>query len=171
MEIKISAVGKLQKTKKGDEYTGIKNETGDWINVMGNHTNVGLQKGMIFKITDPKTLGSGTTLWAFPDKKKEELEKDAPKKEDPCVSAGTPSSVCKEGPWKDPNKQPFCNYENFVRKVATLAKEILDGHDDQAVAAIVDTAVIAFLNGKIDFPCCEDDPPINFINPTEDIPF
>jgi len=142
MKIRIDAVGKLQKTKKNNaEYTGIKGPTGDWINLMGDHTK--LQKGVEIEITDPKTLGSGTSLWAY--LKEEKKPEAAPPAKDQVPTQTGPGPT----PWVDPNRKTFSEYEAFVKRAAALASQVLPGQDDQAIAAIIDTGVIAFLNGKI----------------------
>lgn len=133
MRVSVETVAKdLKKTRDGKEYTGIKLQDGRWVNIMGDHRD---KKGMLMNVTEPKTLGNGKQLWCFEDTKAGKAEAQG------GGGAGSQSNV-KSG------AKTFANWDEFVKQAHATAASI-EPNDGQARAALVNTAVIAWADGKI----------------------
>jgi hypothetical protein len=133
MEIHVlEAKLQVSQTSK-KEYTNIKTQSG-YINVWGDHL---AEKGKTITITEPEKFGK--SLWARIDKTKPE-------------------------PKPEPQKHigiTISDYERFVERLHPWVLS-LEPNSPEARAQMIDTAVIAFSNGKIinesDEPS-EDEPP------------
>jgi len=127
MQIQIEATSEVKKSNNGSTYTAIKYGGGSWVNVWGEHSG---KKGQTINITEP-TKFKGNTFWAKEDKTKPE---PPPQLEQPPSSSG---------------KLTKADYKNWLRDMFSLAVE-LEPDSPEARAALVNTAMIALSNGKIE---------------------
>ena len=132
MEIKILGVTAVKETKNGKQYTGIKYGDNQWVNVWGDHTD---KKNKTMTISEIQVFGKSG--WA-----KEE------KPVQPEIPQPSPSS----------NKLTKGGYKNWLEEMWELAMK-LEPNAPDARAALVNTAMIAYSNGKIQPDEVEDEEP------------
>ena len=123
MEIKVlEAKLQVSQTSK-KEYTNIKTESG-FINVWGDHL---AEKGKIISITEPEKFGK--SMWARIDKSK------------PVPPPPSPEHSKQNG-------ITILKYERFIQRLHPMMLN-LEPESPEARAQMIDTAVIAYSNGKI----------------------
>ena len=136
MEIKILAITPVKTTKNGKEYTGIKyrwHGEDQWVNVWGDHTGK-QNKDMI--ISEPQVFGK--SFWAKEEKPVQQPE------------IPQPSSLS--------DKLTKGGYKNWLEEMWELAMK-LEPNAPDARAALVNTAMIAWANGKLQDEFEEEEPP------------
>ena len=143
MEIKILGVTAVKATKNGKQYTGIKYGDNQWVNVWGDHTD---KKNRTMTISEIQVFGKSG--WA-----KEE------KPVQPEIPQPSPSS----------DKLTKGGYKNWLEEMWELAYKLEpDQHSEggtlihnraDARAALVNTAMIAWSNGKLQDEYEEEEPP------------
>jgi len=148
MEIKILGVTAVKKTAKGKEYTGIKYGEGQWVNVWGDHTD---KKNKTMTISDIQVFGKSG--WA-----KEEKPVQQPEVSQHWMMTQTSSDKLTKG-----------GYKRWLEEMWELAMKLepdLEPTEHHALcdrsdarAALVNTAMIAWTNGKLQDEYEEEEPP------------
>ena len=134
-----------KKARNGDLYRSVKIEGLGWVNVM--HCPNDLKKGDCIFLTEPKTLGKGTNLWAFMTDPKTDPN---PEKQE-VISA---SEKGKEEPLDNPeifktkSIKTISEWEKMIRKVHAVAKS-LEPEEGLARTAICNTVIIAWTENKL----------------------
>lgn len=137
MEVKIEVAAKdLMQTQSGKPYTCVKiNE--EWINLRGDHRS---KEGQTITISEPQLFKD--KKWAYVQEKKETLSKPPePDSQDP----GLP----------DPIYEPIQGDHKTIAQYITVmnkfyqAIKALEPDNGEARAALINTAMIAWANGKI----------------------
>lgn len=132
MEVKIEAVAKeLRHTQGGSPYTGVKIKDGEWINLYGDHRD---KKGKTITISEPEKFGQGKSKWARVEEKKE----PAPE---------SPSPPSEEQPRTDGQKT-VGDYLRVMNRMFQHIKSV-EPNSPEARAALINTAMIAWTNGKL----------------------
>jgi hypothetical protein len=175
----------VRKTTTGKVYYGIKLTDGRWVNVTGDCSQY--KRGHTIDITEPKTVGEHTTLWAFlivPEKQlfapdnvpypPGNVPAPPPPQMHPFDPAPQPP-VYIPGPFlgKDTccDKKTLKDWEDVVRNAWYVANS-LEPDDAEARAALVNTAVIAWSHGAICFKEDLDQCPMEPAIPGDDtVPF
>lgn len=137
MEVKIEATAKeLKKTQSEKPYTSAK-INGEWINLHGDHRD---KSGQIITISEPQTFKD--RKWAYVQDKKETQPK--PPETDPQ----DPGPI-------DPTYEPISEGPKTIAQYITVMNKLyqavkpLDPDNGEARAALINTAMIAWVNGKI----------------------
>jgi len=134
MEIKILGVTAVKTTKNGKQYTGIKYGDNQWVNVWGDHTD---KKNRTMTISEIQVFGKSG--WA---KEEKPVQPEVPQ---PPTSY-TANLLTKGG------------YKNWLEEMWELAMK-LEPNAPDARAALVNTAMIAWSNGKLQDEYEEEEPP------------
>lgn len=138
MEVKIEVAAKeLKQTQSGKPFTPVKiNE--EWINLFGDHRD---KQGQTITISEPSDFKG--TKWAYVQNKKK-----PPAESPPPSEPGDPALT-------EPIYEPIQDDHKTIAQYITVmnkfyqAIKALEPDSGEARAALINTAMIAWANGKI----------------------
>lgn len=137
IKVKIEATAKeLKKTQSGKPYTGAK-INGEWINLHGDHRD---KYGQTVTISEPSEFRG--TKWAYVQEEKEQpASPPEPDPQDPGPTDPTYEPLQEGG-------KTIAQYIQVMNRIYQAVKP-LEIENGEARAALINTAMIAWTNGKI----------------------